>query len=144
MGEVIHAVEMGIFGKTNQLGIGNYGLVIILLVLVLKLVLLPLSYKSYLSMAKMRVMKPETDALKEKYPNIPKISTIHSEVISLENPVINDSIKKYICIRPEIQKHIVDNFNVVESDTEVIYNPIFLSTSRLFSAEQFVNVDRLI
>lgn len=48
-------------------GIGNYGLVIILLVLVLKLVLLPLSYKSYLSMAKMRVMKPETDALKEKY-----------------------------------------------------------------------------
>jgi hypothetical protein len=28
MGEVIHAVEMGIFGKTNQLRIGNYGLLI--------------------------------------------------------------------------------------------------------------------
>jgi glycosyltransferase involved in cell wall biosynthesis len=60
----------------------------------------------------------------DMYPNIPKISTIHSEVIELENPYIHNSIKKYICIRPEIQKHIVDNFNVVESDTEVIYNPI--------------------
>ena len=28
MGEVIHAVEMGIFGKTNQLRIGNYELLI--------------------------------------------------------------------------------------------------------------------
>ena len=60
----------------------------------------------------------------DMYPNIPKISTIHSEVIELENPYIHNSIKKYICIRPEIQKHVVDNFNVVESDTEVIYNPI--------------------
>ena len=28
MGEVIHAVKMGIFGKTKQLRIGNYGLLI--------------------------------------------------------------------------------------------------------------------
>jgi glycosyltransferase involved in cell wall biosynthesis len=60
----------------------------------------------------------------DMYPNIPKISTIHSEVIELENPYIHNSIKKYICIRPEIQKHVVTNFNIVESDTEVIYNPI--------------------
>jgi glycosyltransferase involved in cell wall biosynthesis len=58
------------------------------------------------------------------YPNVGKISTIHSEVIELENPVINDTIKKYICIRPEIQDHIVNNFNINKNNTEVIYNPI--------------------
>jgi hypothetical protein len=67
---------------------------------------------------------PITNHICGLYPNIPKISTIHSEVISLENPVINDSIKKYICIRPEIQKHIIDNFDIQQELTEVIYNPI--------------------
>jgi glycosyltransferase involved in cell wall biosynthesis len=58
------------------------------------------------------------------YPNIDKLSTIHSEVIELENPFIHDSIKKYICIRPEIQKHITTNFNIQLENTEVVYNPI--------------------
>jgi len=44
----------------------NYGIIIFLLVLILKLVLFPLSYKSYVSMAKMRVLKPEIDAIKEQ------------------------------------------------------------------------------
>jgi glycosyltransferase involved in cell wall biosynthesis len=60
----------------------------------------------------------------QMYPNIDKISTIHSEVIELENPIIHDSIKKYICIRPEIQNHIVEKFNIDKNSTEVIYNPI--------------------
>ena len=47
--------------------IGNYGLIIIIMVLIIKLVLSPLSYKSYLSMAKMKVLKPEMDAIKEKH-----------------------------------------------------------------------------
>ncbi len=46
--------------------ISNYGVIIIVLVLLLKLVLAPLSYKSYLSMAKMRVLKPELDEIKQK------------------------------------------------------------------------------
>ncbi|MEO7991756.1 MAG: membrane protein insertase YidC [Chryseolinea sp.] len=46
--------------------ISNYGLIIIILVFLLKLVLLPLSYKSYLSMAKMKVLKPELDEIKER------------------------------------------------------------------------------
>lgn len=46
--------------------IGNYGLIIIILVFLLKLVLFPLSYKSYLSMAKMKVLKPELDEIKER------------------------------------------------------------------------------
>ncbi len=47
--------------------IGNYGIIIILLVLYIKLILSPLTYKSYISMAKMKVLKPEIDAIKEKH-----------------------------------------------------------------------------
>ncbi len=44
----------------------NYGIIILALTLILKLVLSPLTYKSYLSMAKMRVLKPEMDEIKTK------------------------------------------------------------------------------
>ncbi|MDQ3393476.1 MAG: membrane protein insertase YidC [Bacteroidota bacterium] len=47
--------------------IANYGIIIIILVLIIKLILFPLSYKSYVSMAKTKVLKPELDAIKEKY-----------------------------------------------------------------------------
>ncbi|HRW99667.1 MAG TPA: membrane protein insertase YidC [Cyclobacteriaceae bacterium] len=47
--------------------ISNYGIIIIILVLIVKLILSPLSYKSYLGMAKMKLLKPELDLLKEKY-----------------------------------------------------------------------------
>ncbi|GGG26584.1 membrane protein insertase YidC [Pontibacter amylolyticus] len=46
--------------------IGNYGIIIILLVLYIKLILMPLTYKSHMSMAKMKVLKPEIDAIKER------------------------------------------------------------------------------
>ncbi|WP_276374753.1 membrane protein insertase YidC [Chryseolinea sp. H1M3-3] len=46
--------------------ISNYGVIIIILVILLKLVLFPLSYKSFLSMAKMKVLKPELDEIKER------------------------------------------------------------------------------
>ncbi len=46
--------------------ISNYGIIIMLLVLFVKLLLTPLSYRSYLGMAKMRLLKPELDAIKEK------------------------------------------------------------------------------
>ena len=49
--------------------ISNYGIIIIILVLVIKLFLSPLSYKSYLSMAKTKVLKPEMDEFKKKYPD---------------------------------------------------------------------------
>jgi YidC/Oxa1 family membrane protein insertase len=44
----------------------NYGLIILALTVALKLFLSPLTYKSYLSMAKMRVLKPEMDEIKAK------------------------------------------------------------------------------
>lgn len=46
--------------------IPNYGIIIIILVLLIKLLLFPLSYKSYISMAKMKVLKPELDEIKER------------------------------------------------------------------------------
>ncbi len=49
--------------------ISNYGIIIIILVIIIKLLLSPLSYKSYLSMAKTKVLKPELDELKSKYPD---------------------------------------------------------------------------
>lgn len=49
----------------------NYGVIIILIVLIIKLALFPLTYKSYIGMAKMRVIKPEIDELKEKYGDDP-------------------------------------------------------------------------
>ena len=47
--------------------IGSYGLIIIILVLIIKTILLPLTYKSHMSMAKTKALKPELDELKEKY-----------------------------------------------------------------------------
>ena len=49
--------------------IGNYGIVILIMTLLIKLLLSPLTIKSYKSTAKMQVIKPEVDKLNEKYPN---------------------------------------------------------------------------
>ena len=46
--------------------IGNMGLSIIALTFVLKLLVLPLAYKSYVSMARMKELQPEMEALKER------------------------------------------------------------------------------
>ena len=46
--------------------ISNYGIIIMILVIIIKLILTPLSYTSYLGMAKMRLLKPELDLIKEK------------------------------------------------------------------------------
>jgi YidC/Oxa1 family membrane protein insertase len=50
----------------------NYGLIIFILTLIFKIILFPLTYKSYLSAAKMKVLKPEIDELKAKYEKEPQ------------------------------------------------------------------------
>lgn len=75
-----HNVYLGwtIFGTINRYTIMplfrfleqyivNYGIIIIILLIIVKLILSPLSYRSYVSMAKMRLLKPDLDLLKEKY-----------------------------------------------------------------------------
>lgn len=46
----------------------NYGLIILVFTLIIRLILLPLVYKSYRGSAIMRILKPEMDALNAKYP----------------------------------------------------------------------------
>ena len=69
----------GIFGWVNKFVvipifnflseyIGSFGLIILLLTIIIKIVLFPLTFKSYLSTAKMRVLKPEVDEINKKYP----------------------------------------------------------------------------
>lgn len=55
----------------NFLGgfISNYGIIILLLTIFIKLVLFPFTYKSYMSQAKMRVLAPEIKEINDKYPN---------------------------------------------------------------------------
>ena len=48
--------------------IGSFGIIIFILVLLVKLVISPLTYTSYVSMAKMRLVKPPIDELAKKYP----------------------------------------------------------------------------
>lgn len=48
--------------------IGNFGIIILILTLLIKLVISPLTFKSYISSAKMRVLKPEIDKINAKYP----------------------------------------------------------------------------
>lgn len=59
-------IIMPVFNFFGNL-IGHYGWVIALLTLFIRLVTSPLTYRSYLSGAKMRVLRPEIDALKKKY-----------------------------------------------------------------------------
>ena len=49
--------------------ISNYGLIILLMTILIKIVISPLTIKSYKSSAKMQVLKPEIDQLNKKYPN---------------------------------------------------------------------------
>ena len=68
----------GLFGWINrfmiipifnflQTFLSNYGIIILLLTIIIKTLLLPLVFKSYKSTAKMRLLKPEMDEIKEKY-----------------------------------------------------------------------------
>ena len=48
--------------------ISNYGLIILLLTILIKLLLFPLTYKSYVSTAKMKVLKPQIEEINNRIP----------------------------------------------------------------------------
>lgn len=69
----------GIFGWVNRFlvipvfnflenYISNYGIIILILTILIKILLFPLTYKSYISTSKMRVLKPQIDEINEKIP----------------------------------------------------------------------------
>jgi len=51
----------------DWLGNMNMGIVILILTLIVKIILLPIAYKTYMSGARMRVLKPETEAINAKF-----------------------------------------------------------------------------
>lgn len=59
-------IVITIFDWLEQTGL-SYGIIILILTLVIKLILSPLTFKNYMSSAKMRVLKPEIDELNEKH-----------------------------------------------------------------------------
>ena len=48
--------------------ISNYGIIILLMTIVIKLILLPLTFKSYMSSAKMRVLRPQIEEINARIP----------------------------------------------------------------------------
>jgi YidC/Oxa1 family membrane protein insertase len=67
-GYVNKIIVIPAFNFLGQFNLG-YGIVILLLTLYIKLILLIFQYRSYLSQAKMRVLKPEIDEINKKYEN---------------------------------------------------------------------------
>ncbi len=61
-------ITIPIFYWLGNHGLG-FGLIILILTLFVKAVILPLTYKSYMSTAKMRAIRPELEAINKKYPN---------------------------------------------------------------------------
>lgn len=60
-------IVIPVFDWLGQYG-WSYGVVILILTLIIKICLMPIAFKSYMSSAKMRVLKPEIEAINAKYP----------------------------------------------------------------------------
>ena len=86
----------GIFGFINrfifipvfnflQSFIGNYGLIIILMTIVVRIFMSPLVYKSYVSSAKMKVLRPEMDEINKKYSGKENAMKRQQETMAIQN-----------------------------------------------------------
>ncbi|MGI6718690.1 MAG: membrane protein insertase YidC [Bacteroidales bacterium] len=61
----------------------SYGIIILVLTILLKIVLFPVTYKSYLNGARTRALKPEMDAINKKYPNSEDAMAKQQEIMAL-------------------------------------------------------------
>jgi len=86
----------GIFGGINRVvfipifntlqgWIGNYGLIIILLTIIVRIIMSPLVYKSYLSSAKMKMLRPEINEINEKLKGKENAFKRQQEVMALQS-----------------------------------------------------------
>jgi len=86
----------GIFGFLNrylfipvfnflQGFIGNYGLIIILMTIVVRIIMSPLVYKSYVSSAKMKVLKPEMEEINNRLPGKENAMKRQQETMALQS-----------------------------------------------------------
>ena len=88
-------IGWGIFGWINKFIIipvfnalksiiPNYGLIIILMTIVIRIFMSPLVYKSYLSSAKMKVLRPEMEEINKKYPGKENAMKRQQETMELQ------------------------------------------------------------
>ncbi len=64
--------------------IGNYGLIIILMTIVVRIIMSPVLYKSYLSSAKMKVIRPEMEEINKKYPGSENAMKRQQEIMGIQ------------------------------------------------------------
>ena len=64
--------------------IGNYGIVIILMTIVVRIIMSPVVYKSYLSSAKMKVLRPEMQEINDKFPGKDNAMKRQQETMALQ------------------------------------------------------------
>ncbi|MDR2935858.1 MAG: membrane protein insertase YidC [Rikenellaceae bacterium] len=67
IGWINRLIVIPVFDFLSQ-SIANFGLIILILTILLKIIITPLTYKSYLSTAKMRLLKPEIEEINKKFP----------------------------------------------------------------------------
>jgi hypothetical protein len=67
---------------------------------------------------------PVTEACLRVWPSMPHICSIHSEIIEVERPVVDDKIKRYVAIRPSIKRHLKENYQISDDRLSMIRNPI--------------------
>ena len=86
----------GIFGVINRVifipvfnflqgFIGNYGLIIILLTIVVRIIMSPLVYKSYLSSAKMKILRPEMEEINKRLPGKENAMKRQQETMAIQS-----------------------------------------------------------
>jgi YidC/Oxa1 family membrane protein insertase len=86
----------GIFGYINRFVfvpvfnflqgfIGNYGLIIILLTIIVRIIMSPLVYKSYLSSAKMKVLRPEMEEINKRLPGKENAMKRQQETMAIQS-----------------------------------------------------------
>jgi len=63
--------------------VSSYGLIILIMTILLKIIISPLTIKSYMSTAKMNVLKPEVDKIREKYPRQEDAMKVQQETMEL-------------------------------------------------------------
>lgn len=73
----------------------------------------------------LHLQQPEPTAWAlQRFPEAPAVMTVHGRVEPFERPVLDERIRRYICVLPEIQDRAIHKYGVPEEQTTVIYNPI--------------------
>lgn len=71
--ELLHFLMGVLYNLTDKLGFGSYGIAIILLTIIVKVALYPLTVKQIKSMKAMQELQPELQKLQEKHKNNPQM-----------------------------------------------------------------------